>query len=56
MIAKTIHAEPCLGRPFQGGHLWWMPEARAAMRAVAQWLRSNGYPIAASLLEQEANR
>ncbi|NBW22353.1 MAG: hypothetical protein EBR82_81825 [Caulobacteraceae bacterium] len=36
----------------------WEPEARAAIREVAAWLRSDGpdWPSVASLLEQEANR
>jgi hypothetical protein len=36
----------------------WRPEARAAIRGVAKWLRSDGpdWPSVASLLEQEANQ
>jgi hypothetical protein len=36
----------------------WRPEARAAIREVASWLRSDGpgWPSIASLLEKEANR
>jgi hypothetical protein len=43
-------------RAMRAAPLGYQPEARAAIRAVARWLRSNDYPIAASLLKQEANR
>lgn len=36
----------------------WKPEARAAIREVAAWLREqhDGDPVAATLLEREANK
>ena len=37
----------------------WAPEARAAIRAVAEWLRghhADGEPVAATALEREARR
>jgi hypothetical protein len=43
-------------RAMRAAALGYQPEARAAILAVARWLRSNDYPIAASLLKQEANR
>lgn len=34
----------------------WAPEARAAIRAVAEWLRERGWELAARALEQEAEQ
>jgi hypothetical protein len=53
VIAEIIENEPIIGRPPEEE---WRPEARAAIRAVAKWLRSMGNFSAATNLEQEANQ